>query len=508
MTDLQMVQQYCRDPNINDVSPSDLALLDGNNDFCSGSSCTQTFDGGLGVASLKVGGNLDVQGSTVFGVNVPYLERTRVSLTKDQTLNGHYHIKNLAVGSQGFSGDILYHYEGRNQSLYGMCDKLLLSTSKDTQTFTKARAFSQLSAGNSVTTGTGAGVLESVHVGKENFNIKKLYDTSYKLDEDNAITSTDFKIKDELKVSKDVEVTGKVETVDILALAGDIVVDADSDITYTAPDGSKVTVSSNSKSVSVPGKKTFSKPLTVSSNIATSGHLVVTAGDTDLTYTSEGQGGKGFVNRILKKNGDAQTVSTNINLDGNIKIKENLLADSIDDIAFSDITAKYEYNSGDDTHEVKTKFHFSGSSITVSDLETASVRGRKWSEFVGDIIPIPCSGDKSEPITANRLVATLPSMGPYFDVSLDIWVDNFQPNPKHDWSELIRFTATKVNCCNPGDRIPSILINKAGLIHVASQVGTVGDYFTTVHIKTKTWIKVEVKQYAQNGKVNSLFIVR
>ena len=144
----------------------------------------------------------------------------------------------------------------------------------------------------------------------------------------------------------------------------------------------------------------------------------------------------------------------------------------------------------------------------MSDLETASVRARKWSEFVGDIIPIPCSGDKSEPITANRLVATLPSMGPYFDVSLDIWVDNFQPNPNNDWSELIRFTATKLNCCNPGDRIPSILINKAGLIHVASQVGTVGDYFTTVHIKTKTWIKVEVKQYAQNGKVNSLFIVR
>ena len=43
---------------------------------------------------------------------------------------------------------------------------------------------------------------------------------------------------------------------------------------------------------------TFSKHLTVSNNIATSGHLVVTAGDTALTYTSEGPGpgGTGFVN--------------------------------------------------------------------------------------------------------------------------------------------------------------------------------------------------------------------
>ena len=40
-------------------------------------------------------------------------------------------------------------------------------------------------------------------------------------------------------------------------------------------------------------------------------------------------------------NGDTQTVLTNINLDGNVKIEEN-----INGVAFSDITAKYEYNSG------------------------------------------------------------------------------------------------------------------------------------------------------------------
>jgi hypothetical protein len=83
-------------------------------------------------------------------------------------------------GSQGFSGDILYHYEGRNQSLYDMCGKLLLSTNTDAQTFTKERSFSQLSASNGVTTGTDG--TDKVYVGAKDFNIKNLYDSSFKLD--------------------------------------------------------------------------------------------------------------------------------------------------------------------------------------------------------------------------------------------------------------------------------------------------------------------------------------
>ena len=127
-----------RDPTINDISPDNLALLNGNNNFCSGSSCTQTFNGGLEVASLTVGGNLGVSSGSVFGVDVPDLGSTRVSLSQDQTLNGNYHLTTLNVPSVGgFSGEIKYEYEGRDQSLYGMCGKLLLSTILDTQTFTE-----------------------------------------------------------------------------------------------------------------------------------------------------------------------------------------------------------------------------------------------------------------------------------------------------------------------------------------------------------------------------------
>ena len=86
-----------RDPTVNDISPDNLALLNGNNDFCSESSCTQTFNGGLEVASLTVGGNLGVSTGSVFGVDVPDLGSTRVSLSQDQTLNGNYHFTTLNV---------------------------------------------------------------------------------------------------------------------------------------------------------------------------------------------------------------------------------------------------------------------------------------------------------------------------------------------------------------------------------------------------------------------------
>ena len=85
-----------------------------------------------------------------------------------------------------------------------------------------------------------------------------------------------------------------------------------------------VIVSSNSNSISVPGKKTFSKPLTVTNDITTSGHLVVSDGDNDRTFTS-GDLAAGIKNRILRK-----TVSTNIVLNGNVKIDEDLQADFID----------------------------------------------------------------------------------------------------------------------------------------------------------------------------------
>ena len=67
-----------------------------------------------------------------------------------------------------------------------------------------------------------------------------------------------------------------------------------------------------------------------------------------------------------------------------------------------------------------------------------------------------------ELVTKDNLVATLPSWGEYFEVSLQVWVESFRGG-SDGWSELIRFTATEKDCCSAGDRIPAIFVNSSNL---------------------------------------------
>ena len=109
-----------------------------------------------------------------------------------------------------------------------------------------------------------------------------------------------------------------------------------------------------------------------------------------------------------------------------------------------------------------------------------------------------------ELITKDNLVATLPSWGDQFDVSLELWIESFTPSNSKGWSELLRFTATNKDIGSAGDRIPAIFANKNGNIYVVSQIGTNGNANKNFNIKTQTWTKVEIKQYQENGKVNCL----
>ena len=108
-------------------------------------------------------------------------------------------------------------------------------------------------------------------------------------------------------------------------------------------------------------------------------------------------------------------------------------------------------------------------------------------------------------MTKDNLVATLPSWGQYFEVSLKIWVESFSPSNQYGFTELLRFTASEKDNYNDwkaGARIPAIFVNSAGYIHVNCQVGTNGNYVKNVNIKLKTWTKVQIKQYPdENGKV-------
>ena len=81
-------------------------------------------------------------------------------------------------------------------------------------------------------------------------------------------------------------------------------------------------------------------------------------------------------------------------------------------------------------------------------------------------------------VTKDNLVATLPSWGEYFKISVKIWVESFG----HGWSELLRFTATENDCCFAGDRIPAIFVNSDGNIYLTSQVGTNGNFLGTISV--------------------------
>lgn len=98
-------------------------------------------------------------------------------------------------------------------------------------------------------------------------------------------------------------------------------------------------------------------------------------------------------------------------------------------------------------------------------------------------------------------MATIPSWGKYFEVSLQLWIDSFSGPNRHGYRELLRFTSTEKECCSPGDRIPAIFVHTSRQIHVTSQVGTNGNYYRNARVQPKTWTKVEIKQYPENGKV-------
>ena len=96
---------------------------------------------------------------------------------------------------------------------------------------------------------------------------------------------------------------------------------------------------------------------------------------------------------------------------------------------------------------------------------------------------------------------TLPSWGYFWEVSLQIWIESFSGLNNQGWSEVFRFTVTTQDCCAAGDRIPALFVNKAGFIYATSQVGSNGDFHKSFYISAKTWTKVQIKQYPENGKV-------
>ena len=110
-------------------------------------------------------------------------------------------------------------------------------------------------------------------------------------------------------------------------------------------------------------------------------------------------------------------------------------------------------------------------------------------------------------IMKNNLLATLPSWGPTYKVSFDLYIRSFDAENLGGgvWAELMRFTATDNHGGSPGDRVPALFTHKnLSIIHVVNQIGSNVNYATNVKLSEKTWYKVELVQYPYIQKVRGI----
>ena len=111
-------------------------------------------------------------------------------------------------------------------------------------------------------------------------------------------------------------------------------------------------------------------------------------------------------------------------------------------------------------------------------------------------------------MVSHKLLNTLPTWGPAFKVSMDIFINSFNgPNLAEGgwWAEILRFTNTTNNEPDPGDRILAVFTNKDGYIRLNNQIGDRSGYFIDdIYLEEKTWYKLEMTQYSEDSKVSDV----
>lgn len=90
-TGIELLALIARKPLVNEKDPSsDLALLDGDNQFCKpATNCVQDFEGGIDAAKVTTNSNIMMlDGDTVHGIDIDVLDEQRVELVGHNTIGG------------------------------------------------------------------------------------------------------------------------------------------------------------------------------------------------------------------------------------------------------------------------------------------------------------------------------------------------------------------------------------------------------------------------------------
>ena len=102
----------------------------------------------------------------------------------------------------------------------------------------------------------------------------------------------------------------------------------------------------------------------------------------------------------------------------------------------------------------------------------------------------PCVSSSETVIGRDQLLATIPSWGPEFTLSLELFINSF-PDAATNYAEVLRFTNSAVDCCAYGTRIPSIFLKVGNILEVSPPGGEPGQ----VNVIINTWYKISMNQY-------------
>ena len=113
----------------------------------------------------------------------------------------------------------------------------------------------------------------------------------------------------------------------------------------------------------------------------------------------------------------------------------------------------------------------------------------------------------SDPVMSDKLVASLPTWGPAFRISLDLYINSYETiDADSDWADILFVTSTMNQCCNIGDRIPALFAHKDGYIKTSTQIGNKGaKSFEHAPLDVTTWYAVELLQHLEEDKVTCYF---
>ena len=224
-------------------------------------------------------------------------------------------------------------------------------------------------------------------VNGETINIKQLYDGSFKLNApSNEITVSNLDVQGKLTVDKNLDVGGTVDGVDVTALAKDVVITGASVPVWH--NSQFYTIGSVANTVSLGGTKTFNDKLTINGDISTSSHggkrtpVISTSSQSNVEMSS---GSSPDPSLIMVKSSKSQSISGNLNLNGDIKVDDIFNVPSMTTTDFDNLFNKYEYETAESTHHLKTAFNFKGA-LSANKLVSDNVRSRKFDEFASDAI--------------------------------------------------------------------------------------------------------------------------